>query len=313
MNIVLIPCYNRPEFLKVCLEHIKNANGADKLHYHFAVEHGAHPDIHPIIQSFNDSGFSITSNTRPVRTSKYNNENILFGYKEAFDLASRYNSNLIYQIEEDIFISKGFFDFHEEAHRICPDAFSVSTCHNQNWDRKVPRYINKVYYHDSFQSLGISFRKQVVENIITHCTPEFFKNPMVLDQMFPASKITGMHYDQDGLIHRIQEASGMQSVYACNPLSYHAGFYGINRAGKKLSGSTDQKAEEIRKMTAKEMNDRAQVYKDIRPCNLNQECVYPLSVFTFDFKELEIDTTPPQILGYDPKWLKKGIKVRSKK
>jgi hypothetical protein len=100
-------------------------------------------------------------------------------------------------------------------------------------------------------------------------------------------------------------------VYACNPLSYHAGFYGLNRKGKSLTGSLNEQAEQIKNMAEDEMNARADLYKDIRQCNLNQKCVLPLSVYGPP-EDLPIDVTPPQVAGYDPVWLKRGIKVRSK-
>ena len=311
MDVVLIPCYNRPEFLKVCLEHIKKANGADKLHYHFAVEYNADTDILKIVDMF---PYSKSVATRTERVSRGNQMNVVGGYKEALKISRQKASKLIFNIEPDIFIAKGFFDFHHKAHELVPNSFSVSACHNQNWTTKVPNYLDKVYLHSSFQSLGISFNMNVMKMITPHANELYYREPgRYLDVLkFPTSKRLGMHYEQAGLIHRIQEFSGLSSVYTTNPLAYHAGFYGVNRPGDILTGSTEEKAAQLMKMTQDEMNNRAKKYKDIKAIDLNQECPDSLSLFEFPPEIPIVDDHTQNPEGYDSAWLKRGIKVKSK-
>lgn len=268
MDIVLIPCYNRPEFLEICLERITKAYDAHENVYVFALEFGYHKDIDGIIEAF---PYAKKIYKRDRRLSKGNQYNVMQGYRESFEWAKVMKSNLIYNIEPDIWISKGFFQFHNKAHQ--NPCFSVSACHNQD-NKNAPEWSDDIYKFKSFQSLGVSFKLSVVEEIQKHAVLEYYQNPVhYLDGKFPQSTRKGKHYEQAGLINRIREFSEVDhSIFPCRPLAYHAGFYGINRAAKKIEGTTKEKAAILRKMTADEMNSRAVKYKDIKPCDLDAEC-----------------------------------------
>jgi hypothetical protein len=313
MNIVLIPCYNRPEFLHACIEYIKRADGYEKNHYHFAVEHNADRGIQNVLTRAMDTFDHMSVSKQKQRISKGNQMNVMEGYKHVAQLMREIGSELIFNIEPDIFIAKGFFEYHRLANELCPDAFYVSACHNQNWTRKVPKYLDKVYYHSSFQSLGLSFKPEIVDEIAQHATLDYYRNPVqYLDKVkFPTSKRKGIHHEQAGLIHRIQEFSKNKGVYPCNPLAYHAGFYGVNRPGEKLTGSTNEKARQLMAMSAEEMNSRAKKYKDIKSIDLGQESPESLTLLDLP-EEINIGGKAHKSEGYDESWAKRGIKVRSK-
>ena len=58
-GIVLIPCYNRPEFLTLVLDFIKIADGSEKYIYYFLIDHGYDKDIIKIINKFLEYPFII--------------------------------------------------------------------------------------------------------------------------------------------------------------------------------------------------------------------------------------------------------------
>ena len=79
----------------------------------------------------------------------------------ALSLLPKYEGNLIYLIEEDIFVGKDFFDFHERV-QTKYDSFCVSAVRNQNDGRMLTGELGSnpadVYKFGKFQSLGISWK-----------------------------------------------------------------------------------------------------------------------------------------------------------
>jgi hypothetical protein len=87
---------------------------------------------------------------------------------------------------------------------------------------------------------------------------------------FPGSLIPPGHAEQDGLFNRIRERQSGVTVYPERPRAFHAGFYGYNRTGRKLSGSIERRSEKILSMTSEEMNAMAGLMKDHEVIDLDE-------------------------------------------
>lgn len=193
-----------------------------------------------------------------------NSYNVLSGLKDAMKIPA----DLIHVVEDDIMVSLGYFAYHEAAHEVAPDAFSVSACRNQNLIGEPPA---AAYRHPSYQSLGVSFRPEVGRRAVEHDKPVYYGDMVgYCRRTFPGSLIPPGHAEQDGLFNRIRERERGVTVYPAQPRAFHAGFYGYNRTGRKLSGSIERRSEKILSMTSEEMNAMAGLMKDHEVIDLDE-------------------------------------------
>jgi hypothetical protein len=269
-NIVLIPAWRRADFLTVCTERILAANGADRNVYVFSLDRTYSSEVDLVAR-----GFPLEKVIRYTPHHRFagNSFNVLEGYKLCNMIAPKHLSRLVYLIEEDIFVGKDFFDWHErvsEQH----EAFCYSAVRNQNDERMTKGEMgcnpSDVYRFGKYQSLGVSWRPNHLAEVIQHAKMEYYSaNERYLMRKFPKSAFGSMWTEQDGLINRIMEAGVHTAIYPTVPRAYHAGFIGYNRKGSQLPGCLEERVALLKSMTAEEMNAKADIYKDITPIDLN--------------------------------------------
>lgn len=193
-----------------------------------------------------------------------NSYNVLSGLADTVKVGG----DLIHVVEDDIMVALGYFEYHEAAHLAAPDAFSVSACKNQNLQGGAPA---AAYRHPSYQSLGVSFRPGVAQRVIEHAKPVYFGDMVgYCKRTFPGSVIPPGHAEQDGLFNRVREREGGVTVYPARPRAFHAGFYGYNRTGTKLTGSIERRSAKILSMNSEEMNAMAGLMKDHEVIDLDE-------------------------------------------
>jgi len=268
-NIVVVPCWRRAEFLSVTLDYLKEANNAANHLYLFCVDRGHNPEVPQVINQF---PLEKMVRIAPFNRYKGNSFNVLGGYKHAMSLCSKYNSELIYLVEEDIFCGKDFFTFHEKVQQQhgC-QGFFVSAVKNQNCPHPPPASSPKssVFCHNTYQSLGVSWRPCNLQSVMQYACPEYYGNMLrLLLKVFPRSKYRTGCPEQDGLINRVMERDKKRGLFPYVPRAYHAGFWGYNRKGQALVGPLQERINKIRSMSDEEMNKRAFMHKDIQRCSL---------------------------------------------
>lgn len=283
MNIVFIPCHRRAEFLAETIRHITEARNADRQFYLFQVDEGHSREVEEVLNKF---PFQCRIRFRTNRQfGRGNAQNVISGIKWAVESAlaainvQAINAlELIYLIEDDIFVARDFFEFHELAHETF-NPYAVSACRNQYNKNIVPDAPELVYYHEAYQSLGVSFSLKAAADIAVHDTPLYYKEPNnYLRSVFPSSRVLDLFFDSDGLIHHVIERVGKKTLYACSPRAYHVGFTGLNRIGKPLEGTLKERIAQLRAMTEEEMNDRAQT-RDIRRCDMEGKFAERLAIW----------------------------------
>ena len=273
-DIVIIPCFQRPEFLGACLHYIQQADHWDEHLYYFCVDNHRSrvnqydPEVLEVIKAF--PGLSAIDIRKP-HSAHGNSLNLLEGYKTARNrLAKEEGSNLIYLIETDIFISKSYFTFHRNAWKT-GNPYFVSACRNQNAGAPVGDEVDQVYTHQSYQSLGVSWKPSHLDRIIPHATLKYYLHMGgYCRQHFPRSSKADTHTEQDGLIGRVVERDNLVGMYPFVPRAYHAGYVGYNRNGKRVDKRLplQERIDQILSMSEEEMNSRA-VIKDITMCDLS--------------------------------------------
>jgi hypothetical protein len=229
--IVLIPAWRRPEMLWHCLENIKLAAFADRMHYIFRFDQGHSPELHEVI-----NGFPFSHEVAVTPRSHYliakQSYSVLTGYQLAASRPSA--SGRIYMIEEDVLIARDFFRWHAHMHAGPRPLFCSIGVRNPN------RAVEQEGRHDEYYlstldycSLGVCFHKAVFNQFVQpHIQPKYFVNPVeYCARHFPGCPIGRAFAEQDGLIRRIQWQQGEQLPigYSYTGKAYHAGFYGYNR------------------------------------------------------------------------------------
>jgi hypothetical protein len=217
-----------------------------------------------VVESFSKSFGEIYLRIMNFHQFHGNSYNILSGIKDAMKL----KGDLIHVVEDDVMVSRGYFDFHEAAHEAASDVFAVSACRNQNLPGKSP---GPAFHHGSYQSLGVSFRPDVAACITKHEKAAYYGDMIgYCKRNWPGSLIPPGHAEQDGLINRIRESAGLTTVYTDHPRAFHAGFYGYNRPGLKLTGTIEERSARILGMSSEEMNEYAGEMKDHEVIDLDE-------------------------------------------
>jgi hypothetical protein len=259
-EIVIIPAWRRPEFLKAALTRLLRADDG-RPEYWICLDRGHFATLVPVIAWFKRRlGHRVRVGQR-MHNYKGNSYNVIMSYRDA--LAE--GADLVHLVEEDILVGADYFDFHRRAHDLVPDAFSVSSCRNQQFimGHEPPGDETAVWRHSAYQSLGVSFKAERLKAVLPHARSTYFAQPVTYCRRhFPHTAINPNNAEQDGLLHRLSENAGLSSVYPAVPRAYHAGFSGYHRKGKLPPGGVDARADRILAMTAEEMNERAGSYPD---------------------------------------------------
>lgn len=249
--------------LHACLTRLAKA-ATDDVRVVVSLDRQGTLDCRQVAESFRGSFRDIYLRVMNYHRFHGNSYNVLSGVKDCLKLGG----DLIHVIEDDIMISLGYFAYHEAAHEAAPEAFAVSACRNQNLTGEAP---GTAYRHPSYQSLGVSFRPDIAELAVAHDGAAYYGEMVkYCRQVFPASQIPPGHAEQDGLFNRIREQARASTVYPAQPRAFHAGFYGYNRTGMKLTGSIVLRSAKILSMTSEEMNARATQMKDHEVIDLDE-------------------------------------------
>ena len=274
-DIVMIPCWRRPEFLWHCLDNLAQAEGIGQLHVLFRADTGFDPAVLEVIQEFAPKLGSHEVNTPvpcPYRRTKQS-ANLLGGYLMAAAATRRY----VFMVEEDVIVARDFFRWHYGVQASQPRLFCSIAARNTN--RAVPPDDDpEIYYltNGDYCSLGLCFERSVIsETIAPHVTREYFANPRrYCERHFPDSRIGAGYVEQDGLIRRLQELGGDQHpiAYPYRPRAYHGGFFGYHRRGA-LEGTL---AERIRRVGEVIYNSEAMLRAAEKPEYFEDSMPVPL-------------------------------------
>lgn len=237
--IVLIPCYNRPEFLSVTLELISKAYRSDEMTYLFQVDFGYDVEVLKVIEDFKLN--KIVEFTPVHDYPNKQSYSVLLGYQNAL----KHNTKYVFMIEDDVFIADDFFHWHLS---LVDKGWASIATRNHNWKGRVSNNLAAYYKMPEYQSLGVCFHAESVKKF-TYPSEEYYKKPIqYVRSMFPKSRIPPMYSEQDGLIRRIIHKNNHNVIFPHVPRAFHAGYYGKSR-GEKPKGSLEERIKEV-KLTA---------------------------------------------------------------
>lgn len=269
-DIVLIPCFKRPEFLAVCLEYLVKAEFAKEHLFIFLLDYGFDKENLKIIDGFQFEKQIVTTPKTPYTLGKQSH-NLLEGYR----LATTLTDGLIYLIEDDIMMSNDFFKWHRLAQQRI-NFCTVATANN-NTKRENGTDLEGFYQgaQTDYQSLGVCWQSQVLKtHVLPHANTRYYSNPITYCTQHFTSIFGEGFAEQDGLIRRIKETLKLPILFAEVPRAFHAGFIGYNRnRGKKIQGNLINRINFVRNVTKsaelmRQQVERPEFYEDSKPINL---------------------------------------------
>ena len=110
MDIVLVTTYNRPDYLRLCLEYLSRAAGIENKEIRICIDRGRSllREFYEVINDFRPA-LNISTVIRPEHSYMGNSMNTLESYKEAYQT----DAEFVYLVEEDVLVQPDFFTWHE--------------------------------------------------------------------------------------------------------------------------------------------------------------------------------------------------------
>lgn len=226
-DIVIIPTYDRPEMLWLCLQHLVRCPDLDTMRVWVVVDdHMAcpppRPEIDWVVSRF-QTEVPLEVTYRDPHPYAGNSYNLLTAYKEAYDEDAEH----IFLVEDDVMIRPEFFAWHRM--NLATAACSIGVV-------KEPQ-------HGPYVSLGVGLHRKTVKAMLPHIHEAYFQNMRgYCKAMFPHSKLD---CEQDGLWARV--LTGKPVVWATTPLAQHVGWYGYHRKRSvRPHGSLIERYDQVR-------------------------------------------------------------------
>jgi hypothetical protein len=277
MNVVLIPAFNRPEFLHLCLEHILKNPDYDENHYVINLDKGYRRQNIEVVQNFRKHFNSIE--TRTIKGNVNGTAKQSYALLNGYRYAQAKSSGLVYMLEEDIMVSNQFFRWHKAVHQAEPNIYcSIATRNNNTRFPQVNDPRQYYLFKGDYQSLGVCFKKDMLNLVLAHANNDYWQNPFhYCKRHWPTSPIANQFVEQDGLHRRIVIEKNLDVAFSLHGFAFHAGYYGYHRVVRE-TGNLEQKIAKIRATAFDPQTLRAKIqanghplayYYDSEPINLN--------------------------------------------
>src|ERR1039457_4808016 len=213
-DIVLVPCWRRPEMLWHCINNLCKADDVQTMHGGFRPDSGYDADNIAIIHEF--AGRLPSYEMQPAPQCPYRrtklSANILLGYMQAAALTHRY----VYLIEEDIMVGRDFFRWHAAVHSQRESLFCSIAVRNHNRCVQTPDDPDGYYLTSGdYCSWGVCFDRTVITGLIApHVNLDYLSHPKrYLRRHFADSRVSLGYVEQASLVRRIQEICARPIAY----------------------------------------------------------------------------------------------------
>jgi hypothetical protein len=279
MEIVNVIAWRRPDFLLAMLTRLAIADGPD-LHYRMNIDHEPDPAVLRVARDFarQVGEGRVELVLRGPCADQGPTRNMLMALHESMD----YDADLIHLVEDDVFPSVGYFEYHRSAHELAPDAFCATACN----PAPVVEWITQENYHRATlkplaPTVGTSFRKERLAEILTFLPPSYLDDRTGhLRRTFPRHPCKPHKWNGiDGAMGRVLRHMNKLTVFPIVGRAYHAGFIGAgcedgacnnnatrdgysngpHRHGAGLTGTVEERAAQLLAMRAEDFNRRADV------------------------------------------------------
>lgn len=232
-DVVLVPTYNRPELLHLCLEALAACPGIEDKIIH--VRH----DNHNGAAARADVAVGVVNRFRPKLSIDFatsiahsyhgNTFNVMEGYRAAYETGARQ----VFLIEDDVLVCNDFFRWHAGVHANHKLMCSVGW-HCLRRGPEIPRgdedplpyFLSKADY----ASVGVCWQREMLEHLLAHATTFYYKNLTgYLKEHFPSNRFGDCFTEQDGLIMRLLDIVKAPVAWPYRRRCHHVGIYGYHR------------------------------------------------------------------------------------
>jgi len=230
-DLVIIPTYERPEMLWLCLEHLAGSPDHHTVQIQVYVDNhiGQAPppvqEIVEVVQKFRQ--LDIRVKARQPHQFHGNSLNVMMAYKDAYET----DAKLVFLIEDDVLIHPQFFAWHRQQH-----------------EQKIGCSIGVVRekQHGPYASLGVCFRRETLKLLVPHCRVEYFQNLRGYCRKYWPPSLP-WDCEQDGLWCRL--LIGHHIVWSPTPMAQHVGWYGYHRKKSiKPHGTLEQRFAQVQEV-----------------------------------------------------------------
>lgn len=245
---VIIPAYDRVEFLHLCLEHIHASDEPPSQIVVVVDNHKEAPpsdDVLDYLKRETESG-----NLNHIVLTPHSYPGLSYAVMNALIYGMVLGWDRVFYIEDDIMVARDFFRWHREIHRH-GDWFCSVGCRN-HCETKIEENPDPCAYYTTdadYSALGVCFPAWAVEQIALHAHPHYWTDTTrYVQQVFPNSRVAPMYSQQAGVIRRMIEANPeWRSAWPCVPRGYHLGWFGHNCKGDPIPpGSFDERVAFVR-------------------------------------------------------------------
>jgi len=272
MHLVNVIAWRRPDFLRATLIRLAAAHRPG-VRYRINVDYEPDIRIFPVIEQFATAvGQGIVEIVyRGAHHNQGPTRNMVHALHEGLASGAEY----IHLLEDDVFINKDYFAYHESAHALVPDAFCV-TAYNPQPPVHDPAYDDAAFVRPYAPTVATSYRRDRLAQILQYM-PLSYPDDMVGHnaRTFPGHPCAPDEWAGiDGTLGRVMYKIGGVTVYPMTNRAYHAGYIsapcageacghtttrdglnnGPHRHGAELEGTIDERAAKLLAMTADELN-----------------------------------------------------------
>ncbi|MDP9267267.1 MAG: hypothetical protein M3P27_02945 [Acidobacteriota bacterium] len=240
-DVVLVPTFSRPEMLWHCLEHLFRC--PEFTEHDVVVWLDWHADLPdpPLVEVEQVVGFF--PGVHLVRLARHgrpgNSFNVLSAYRAAYESGA----DVVYLVEDDVMVRPDFFRFHRFVRSLL-DVFCVVAAENTR--RATPPQGNHFWAtDDDYASLGVSFDRKALAEIVRHHSAEYFGDMHGYCQRNFGARFQKEEVEQDGLILRVMGEQRVLSAWPYEPRAQHVGWYGYHRQQGRPQGTLEQRYRQV--------------------------------------------------------------------
>ena len=272
-ELVVIPAYNRVEFLTLCVENILATSDHPRILIVVDNHYDAPPSLE-VVQYVDD--LSGRSDVDYEILDPHTYVGLSHAIMSGMQLARDSGAEFVYYVEDDVMVSRDFFRWHRAARDLGSWFVSVA-CKNHctESEKTLTPDLSSVYSTAyDYTALGACFHRESLGRILKFANSDYWGDTTAfVKRRFPKSKVLPQYSEQAGLIRRImEEDDSLTSVWPHVPRGYHLGWYGKNCRGLPIPGDTP----ESRLLNLREimfdkdtLNALATTHKFIDPVPLN--------------------------------------------
>jgi hypothetical protein len=245
-DIVIIPTFDRPEYLWACLENIYEIHQDETKE--FWISEDVHADkpksftieiemLATVREWQKKFGSRFRYIGRSPHTTYGNSYNVLSALCEAAATDARY----VYLIEDDVLITQDFFAWNEEVHNkfqpwaSCAGRLNRSLNFAMNGPEAIDESIKDVnacvQSITAYNSWATCFSRLALSEITD-------KAELCFDKFRPG-------FEQDIMIQNMIRGRSHHTIWPYVPRAYHMGWYSYHRDGMRFYGSLEEKVKAL--------------------------------------------------------------------